>query len=253
MTGRDTGHIGGLPGEKKETVSQRTLHYKCKLKQPYHLLTPRSFNRWWEHKSGLKQSLVSPSHLSPCQIEQLKSDLKEFSHSVKALGYICTLYYNSRGLSSATDLECKKRADCGHFYIKTFPCHLYFHFLISSNSLFNHSQGNDQTGSEHSSPRGACFNLVSEMARTSDCLSDGFVCLIDLTLSSLIFNADQFSAQNGGLQQALISKEASLPWLPITKPRPLQALRDLPSPWVCPVFHTTERFLLPDNAAERWT
>lgn len=58
----------------------------------------------------------------------------------------------------------------------------------------------------------------------SDRLSDGFVCLVDLASSALVFNADHFSARNGGLQQALIPKEGSLPWLPIIKPRPLQAL-----------------------------
>lgn len=75
LTRRHVGHAEGLLSEKKETISRRTLHYECKLKRPQYLLTPRSFSRWWEHKSGLKQSLVSAFHLSPCHIKQLKSDL----------------------------------------------------------------------------------------------------------------------------------------------------------------------------------
>lgn len=82
---------------------------------------------------------------------------------------------------------------------------------------------------------GACFNLVGVVAGTS-CLPDSFVCLTDLTLPSLIFTAAQFSAQNGGLQRALISKEASLPWLPLTKPRPCELCQDLPPPRFAPVL-----------------
>lgn len=63
-------------------------------------------------------------------------------------------------LSSATDLQCKKRAHCSYLYIETSPCNLYFHFLLTSISLLKHSQGSDQTSSDHSSPCGTCFSSV---------------------------------------------------------------------------------------------
>lgn len=105
-------------------------------------------------------------------------------------------------------------------HTRTFPCNRYFHVSISATSLSPSSRQRSNQQQPHVLPP------LIELAHAgpSGRPSDGFVCLRDLTLSSLIFNADHFSARNGGLQQTLIPKEGSLPWLPIIKLRPLQAL-----------------------------
>lgn len=101
-------------------------------------------------------------------------------------------------------------------HTRTFPCSRHFHISISATSPSPSSQ---QRSNQHQRP---VLPALTEPAQGG--CSDGFVCLIDLASSALVFNADHFSARNGGLQQALIPKEGSLPWLPIIKPRPLQVL-----------------------------
>lgn len=163
----------------------------------------------------LKTLLVPPSCLSPCPIEQLKSAPKEFSHSGKALGCVFPPSINKQSQSEF----------CHRFSVKTEQTGTAFAKKMLANSIFipGLAEPASSTSKDHPSPPGDPHPTQLPHS-TTDTQPDGFVSLRCFTSCSPTLNADNSAHQAGrGLLQALISKEATLPWLPTAKPLPKSA------------------------------